>query len=372
MIVSQTLQNRVRNTPCTPEEEPQTSRTQHQPPAAGSIDLQRHETHSRLALLSRGPRPLTPSVGLIMSASAGHLNTSAVFSPVGVARVCQLTLGCAVVSLVVHGAGYSAPYGLFCMSAWTSCFAVSVVILVLDVTRLQASLPLSWENLTVALASLATLLSLTASVAYPVFFVRADDCPYNDCEVRNLRIAVSVCSGAACVSYGAEVFLSRAGPGRRGSYMATAPGVLKVAQIFVGCLIFALLAAGTDFSRQAATLYCVAVFGACLAGSVLLVALVVSGRSAALRIARMSFERLAVIQTFVAVLLYVSSSVLWPVFCFDRKYGAPLRPQGCPRGKCSWDVKLAVAAMSFLNLTLYIADLVCSHRSRPAEQRSRF
>ncbi|XP_058648020.1 myeloid-associated differentiation marker-like protein 2 [Onychostoma macrolepis] len=310
-----------------------------------------------------------------MSVSAGqHLNTSAVFSLIGVARVCQLTLGCAVVSLVIHGAGYSATYGTFCMAVWTSCFAISAAVLVLDVTRLQASLPLSWENLTVTFASLATLLTLTASVAYPVFFVRAADCPYNNCEVRNFRIAVSVCSWAACVAYGTEVFLSRAKPGRSVSYMAAAPGVLKVAQIFVGCVIFTLLGEGTDFTRHAATLYCAAAFGVCLAGTVLLVALAVSGRSAALRMPRMprmSFERLAVIHTFAAVLLYVSAAVLWPVFCFDRKYGAPLRPQGCPRGKCSWDVKLAVAVMSFVNLALYIADLVCSHRSRPAEQRTR-
>uniref|UniRef100_A0A8C1LM05 Myeloid-associated differentiation marker-like protein 2 n=1 Tax=Cyprinus carpio TaxID=7962 RepID=A0A8C1LM05_CYPCA len=291
-----------------------------------------------------------------MSVSSGHqLNVSAVFSPRGAARVCQLTLGCTIVSLVIHGAGYSATYGTFCMAVWTSCFTVSAVVLVLEVTRLQASLPVSWENLTVTLASLATLLSLTASIAYPAFFVRANDCPYNNCEVRNFRIAVSVCSWGACVAYGTEVFLSRAKPGRSGSYMATAPGVLKVAQIFVGCVIFAMLTDGTDFTRHAATLYCAVAFGVCLSGTVLLVALVVSGRSAALRMLRMPFERLAVIYTFAAVLLYVSAAVLWPVFCFDRKYGAPLRPQGCPRGKCSWDMKLAVAVMSFVNLALYIA-----------------
>ncbi|XP_073682436.1 myeloid-associated differentiation marker-like protein 2 [Garra rufa] len=304
-----------------------------------------------------------------MSASAGHhLNFSAVFSPIGASRVCQLTLGCAVVSLVVHGAGYSATYGTFCMAVWTSCFAISAAVLVLDVTRLHTCVPVSWENLTVTFASLATLLTLTVSVIYPLFFVRADDCPYNNCEVRNFRMAVSVCSWAVCVSYGTEVFLSRGKPGRIVSYMATPSGVLKVAQCYMGCLIFVMLSNGTDFTRHAATLYCSAVFGVCLTGSVLLVALVVSGRTA---VVRLPLERVAVISTFGAVLLYVSAAVLWPVFCFDRKYGDPLRPQGCPRGKCSWDVKLAVSVMSFINLTLYIADLVCSHRSRPPTQRHR-
>ncbi|KAK2874724.1 hypothetical protein Q8A67_021877 [Cirrhinus molitorella] len=305
-----------------------------------------------------------------MSASAGHhLNVSAVFSPVGASRVCQLTLGCAVISLVIHGAGYSATYGTFCMTVWTSCFAISAAILVLDVTRLHTCLPVSWENLAVTFASLAFLLTLTASIMYPVFFVRVDDCPYNNCEVRNFRIAVSVCSWAACVAYGTEVFLSRAKPGKGGhvvSYMATSSGVLKVVQCYMGCVILVTLTSGTDFSRHAATLYCAVVFGVCLMGSVLLVSLVVSGRTAALRL---PLERVAVIYTFAATLLYVSAAVLWPVFCFDRKYGDPLRPQGCPRGKCSWDAKLAVAVMSFINLALYISDLICSHRSRPATQQ---
>ncbi|XP_067287640.1 myeloid-associated differentiation marker-like protein 2 [Pseudorasbora parva] len=304
-----------------------------------------------------------------MSVSAGHyLNRAAVFSPVGAARVCQLTLCCTVVSLVIHAAGYSATYGTFCMAVWTSCFSITAAVFVLDVTRLHACLPVSWENLTVTFASLAVLLTLTASVVYPVYFVRADDCPYNNCEVRNFRIAVTVCSWAACGAYGTEVFLSRATPGRTGGYMATPPGILKVVQIFVACVIFVTLANGSDFSRHGATVYCVAVFGVCCAASVLLVALTVSGRAAALRL---PFERCVAVFTLVAVLLYFSAAVIWPIFCFDRKYGAPLRPQGCPGGKCSWDVKLAVSVLGFINLSLYTADLVYSQRSRPEALRPR-
>lgn len=304
-----------------------------------------------------------------MSGSAGHyLNRAAVFSPVGGARLCQLTLCCAVISLVIHAAGYSATYGTFCMAVWTSCFAITAAVFVLDVTRLHTCLPVSWENLTVTFASLAVLLTLTASVVYPVYFVRADDCPYNNCEVRNFRIAVTVCSWAACVAYGTEVFLSRAKPGRAVGYMATPSGILKVVQIFVGCVIFVMLANGSDFTSHVATVYCVAVFGVCFAASVLLVALTVSGRTAALRL---PFERFVVVYTFLAVLLYLSAAVVWPIFCFDRKYGAPLRPQGCPRGKCSWDVKLAVTVLCFINVSLYIADLVYSQRSRSVSQHPR-
>ncbi|XP_051967892.1 myeloid-associated differentiation marker-like protein 2 [Xyrauchen texanus] len=300
-----------------------------------------------------------------MNSSGGHyLNMGAVLSPIGAARLSQLTLGCSVISLVIHSAGYSATYGAFCMTVWTSCFAVTAAIFVLDATRLHTCLPVSWENLTVTFAALAALLTLTASVVYPVYFVRPE-CPYNNCEQRNFRIAVTVCSWAACVAYGVEVFLSRAKPGRVVGYMATPSGILKVVQSFAGCVIFGMLANGSGFSSHVATIYCVVVFAVCFAITVLMVALTVSGRTAVLRL---PFDRFVVVYTFAAVLLYLSAAVVWPVFCFDKKYGTPFRPQGCPRGQCSWDVKLAVTVLCYVNLVLYITDLVYSQRARSVSQ----
>ncbi|XP_065115417.1 myeloid-associated differentiation marker-like protein 2 [Paramisgurnus dabryanus] len=296
-----------------------------------------------------------------MNNSGGlYLNRAAVLSPIGAARLCQLTLGCSVISLVIHSAGYSATYGTFCMAVWCSCFAVTVAIFVLDVTRLHVCLPVSWENLTVTFAALAVLLTLTASTIYPVYFL-SPECPYNSCEIRNFRIAVTTCSWASCVAYGVEVFLSRAKPGHVVGYMATPSGILKVVQSFTGCLIFGLLANGSEFSGHAATIYCVAVFAVCFSVTVLVVALTVTGRTAVLRL---PFDRFVVVYTFAAVLLYLSAAVIWPIFSFDKKYGKPFRPQGCPRGKCSWDIKLGVTVLCFINLALYIADLVWSQKMR--------
>ncbi|TSL68216.1 Myeloid-associated differentiation marker-like protein 2 [Bagarius yarrelli] len=261
---------------------------------------------------------------------------------------------------VVHGAGYSAVYGIFCMVAWSICFALSAAIFSLDVTRLHSCLPVSWENLTVTLAALSALLNFTASIVYPVYFVR-NECPYNDCEVRNFRIAVTVCSWAAFFSYIAEVCLSRTKPARSPSYMSTSSGLLKVLQAYVGCAIFITLANGSEFWRHPATVYCVAVFVLCFVVTVLVVVLSVLGRTTFLSL---PLERFVVLYTFAAVLLYVSAAVTWPVFCFDRKYGTPLRPQGCPGGKCAWDSQLVVTVFCFLNLAFYIADLCCSQRAR--------
>ncbi|KAI4885908.1 hypothetical protein NFI96_006768 [Prochilodus magdalenae] len=291
-----------------------------------------------------------------------YLNRAAILSPLGAVRLTQLALGCSVISLVVHTAGYDAPYGTFCMVVWSACFALSVAVFVLDVTRLHSCLPVSWENLTVTLAASATLLYLMASVLYPVYFVHPE-CPYHDCEVRNFRVAVTACSWAALVAYGVEVFLSRAKPGRPAPYMATPSGLLKVVQVFLGCGIFATR---SEFSLHAATIYCAAVFAVCLAATSLVVALNVSGRAAPVR---PPSDRMVTLYAFAAVLLYLSAAVVWPIFCFDKKYGTPVRPQGCPRGKCAWDGLLVVTVLCFVNLALYVADLCCSQRVRFVTQQ---
>ncbi|XP_062869347.1 myeloid-associated differentiation marker-like protein 2 [Trichomycterus rosablanca] len=294
-----------------------------------------------------------------------YLNKTAVLSHHGALHLTQLALGCTVISLVAHIAGYSGIYGTYCMVAWCICFALSASIFALDVTRLNLCIQVSWENLTVTLAALAALLYLTASIVYPAVFVRSD-CPYKDCEVRNFRIAVTVCSWVACLAYVAEVYLSRAKPGH--SYMSTSSGILKVIQAYAGCGIFINLANGTEFWHHGATVYCVVVFVLCFTVTVLVVGLNVCKRTTFMHL---PLDRFVALYSFAAVVLYMSAAVIWPVFCFDKKYGAPLRPQGCPGGKCAWDSQLIVTVFCFLNLGLYIADLCCSQRRRQVTRQPR-
>ncbi|XP_010209823.1 PREDICTED: myeloid-associated differentiation marker-like protein 2 [Tinamus guttatus] len=98
--------------------------------------------------------------------------TSAVTSPVGVARLLQMTFGCTTFSLVAHQGGFSAAYGTFCMFVWTFCFAITVFIIGCEFTRLHSCLHISWGNFTAAFAMLATLMCATAAVIYPLYFVQ--------------------------------------------------------------------------------------------------------------------------------------------------------------------------------------------------------
>ncbi|KAL2100658.1 hypothetical protein ACEWY4_002419 [Coilia grayii] len=218
-----------------------------------------------------------------MDSYGGHyLNKSAVLSGLGIARMCQLLLGCTTMALVAHSAGYRADYGVYCMFVWCFCFAVTLVVFAMDVTRLHGCVPISWDNFTVSFAMLATLMYVTASVVYPVYFL-SSECPAEGCETRDYRIAVTVCSSVCSFAYGAEVFLTRAKPGHVVGYMATLSGLLKVVQAFVACIIFGALAHDSEYNKHVPTQYCVVVYSLCFAVTVIVVAMTVSGRTSALR-----------------------------------------------------------------------------------------
>ncbi|CAI5765886.1 myeloid-associated differentiation marker-like protein 2 isoform X1 [Podarcis muralis] len=295
-----------------------------------------------------------------MESSRGtHLNMAAVASRVGAARLLQAAFGCTTFSLVAHRGGFSAAYGTFCMSVWCFCFAVTVFIVTCEFTRLHSCLSISWGNFTAAFAMLATLMSITAAVIYPLYVEFG--CHSNGCEARDFRISASVFAGLLFFAYAAEVFLTRAKPGQVTSYMATVSGLLKIVQAFVACIIFGALVNGSQYDRYVATQWCVAVYSFCFVVTVVVVALSVTGKTAMLKC---PFERFVVVYTFVAVLMYLSAAVIWPVFCFDRKYGSPHRPYQCSRGKCPWDSQVVIAVFTCVNLVLYIVDLAYSQRIR--------
>ena len=194
----------------------------------------------------------------------GYLHLGAVTSPVGTARVLQLVFGCTTFSLVAHRGGFSGVQGTFCVAAWGFCFALSVLVVACEFTRLHGCLRLSWGNFTAAFAMLATLLSATAAVIYPLYFTRLECPPEPEgCTARNFRLAASVFAGLLFLAYATEVALTRARPGQVASYMATVSGLLKIVQAFVACIIFGALVHDSRYGRYVATQWCVAVYSLC-------------------------------------------------------------------------------------------------------------
>ncbi|KAM4692389.1 myeloid-associated differentiation marker-like protein 2 [Rhinophrynus dorsalis] len=300
------------------------------------------------------------------SSGGAYLNVQAIWSKVGIVRCLQMLLGCATFSLVLHRAGFSAAYGTFCVFVWCFCFAITIIIVTCDLTRLQSCLRnLSWGNFTAAYAMLATLMTLTAAVIYPLYFVSLS-CYSTECVTRNFRLAVSISAALLSVAYAVEVFLTRAKPGQPCSYMATAAGLLKVVQAFVACIIFGALASESQYKKFVATQWCVAVYSFCFVVTVVVIVLNITGRTLTLRC---PFEHFVVIYTVVAILMYMSAAVIWPVYFFDSKYGSPTRPYRCNWGRCPWDSQVVVTIFTHINLVLYIADLIYTQRLRFVAQR---
>lgn len=263
-------------------------------------------------------------------------------------RVAALLFSCVAFSLVAHGAhlphGGMADWCIFC---WAFSFACTLLVLLVEQFSLQARAPVSWSNFPITVACYAALLCLSASIIFPVFFIK-DQHLYG--ETRSYRIASTVFSCLAAVAYMGEVSLTKARPGEVAGYMATAPGLLKVCQTFVACIIFILVSEPVAYDRHPALKWCMAVYCICFILSMAVVVLCVGECTGCLPI---PFSKFLSAYGLLAVIMYLTATIIWPVFQFDKQYAG--------RGYNSSKV-IAAAVFTVLNFLLYLADLVYSAR----------
>ncbi|XP_062305134.1 myeloid-associated differentiation marker homolog [Osmerus eperlanus] len=263
-------------------------------------------------------------------------------------RVAALVFSCVSFSVSAHGAmlphGGMADWCIFC---WAFSFAGTLLVLLVEQFGLQARAPVSWTNFPITLACYAALLCLSASVIYPLYFLQ--DGSWRG-EPRDCRIAATVFSCLATVAYLGEVSLARARPGEVAAYMATAPGLLKVCQTSVACLIFILVSEPVAYDGHAALKWCMAVYCICFILSAAVVVLCVGECTGCLPF---PFAKFLSAYGLLAVVMYLTATIIWPVFQFDKRYRGGGRQQ--PR-------LVAVAVLTALNFLLYLADLAYSAR----------
>ncbi|KAM3857690.1 myeloid-associated differentiation marker homolog [Diretmus argenteus] len=263
-------------------------------------------------------------------------------------RVAALVFSCVAFSVAVHGAAL--PHGGmsdWCIFCWAFSFAGTLLVLLVEQFGLQARAPVSWSNFPITMACYAALLCLSASIIFPLWFLK-DQRVYN--EPRDHRIASTVFSCLAAVAYVGEVSLSKARPGEVVGYMATAPGLLKVCQTFVACVIFILVSDPVSYDGHPALKWCMAVYCICFILSMAVVVLCVAEWTGCLPI---PFSKFLSAYGLLAVVMYLTATIIWPVFQFDKQY------QG--RGQRSSKL-IAVAVLTAVNFLLYLADLVYSAR----------
>ncbi|XP_059902498.1 myeloid-associated differentiation marker homolog [Gadus macrocephalus] len=156
-------------------------------------------------------------------------------SPVFLVRTWALLCGCVTFSLVgsLEPEHLREPerrlntFWIACMFTWCFFFTLTLLIHVLNVIQFHSLLPVSWKNLTVTVAALGALMTLSASVLLPW---RVLD--HRPTSARPLAAAVAAC--LTVLAYCGEVWAIRGQPQEQRGYMASLPGVLKIVQCWGG------------------------------------------------------------------------------------------------------------------------------------------
>ncbi|KAM8850642.1 myeloid-associated differentiation marker homolog [Spinachia spinachia] len=280
-------------------------------------------------------------------------------SPLLWTRLAAMIFSCVAFSLAVHGGRIVGGAGDWCIFCWAFSFAGTLLVFLVELFGLQARAPVSWKNFPITFACYAALLCLSASIIFPLYFLKGST-GYGD--IGTYRIVSTVFSCLATIAYMSEVSISKARPGEVAGYMATAPGLLKVCETFVACVIFVFISDPVVYDRNHALKYCMSVYCICFILSAVIIVLCIGECTGCLPF---PFARFLSAYALLAVVLYLSATIVWPIFNFDPKNGGSKdRPSHCnsDMGLCGWDKLMAVAVLTGVNFVLYLADLIYSSR----------
>ncbi|KAM4632334.1 myeloid-associated differentiation marker-like [Discoglossus pictus] len=270
-------------------------------------------------------------------------------SPLGIVRFFEVFLSCTSFSLVASVHAYNNHYGAWSMFTWCFCFAVTVIIIILELTGLCKRIPISWEDFTSAFSMLASLMLFTTSIMYPAVFLQGS-CIGHSCACKGAATAISI---LCFFAYAVEVGLTRAKPGEISGFLSTIPGLLKVFQAYVACVIFSIVS--NIYTAHPGLQWCMAVYCICFIITTLIIIFTI-GRL--LGLSPINFETLLIGYNFLSVAMYITVAIIWPYYCFRN---LPSRPANCPSG-CIWDNMLGVTFLTYINLVAYIVDMVYSIR----------
>ncbi|XP_022608333.1 myeloid-associated differentiation marker homolog [Seriola dumerili] len=266
--------------------------------------------------------------------------------PVGIVRILEVIFTCISFSLVASVGHSTDSFWTWCMFTWCFCFCVTLLILFMEFTSLNAKLPISWDDFTTAFAMLATLMVLAASIIYPIFFT---------CPSCGRQIGATVTSCLAFILYAIEVGLTRAKTGEISGFLSTVPGLLKVLEAFVACIIFICLDY-TAFSRFPGLQWCVAVYSICFIFATLVIIFTICRL---LSLFPAPFDKVLIFCNVLAVLMYITAVVIWPLYSFKNNP----RPSYCSKVvTCPWNNLVVISFMTCVNLVAYIVDTVYSFR----------
>lgn len=275
-----------------------------------------------------------------------QVNVRSLREPLGLMRLAATLLTCLTFCLAATAQVFpSSPYWAWCMFSWCFCFVFTLAILLLEFTMFSAKLPFSWEDFTSAFAMLASLMCLAASIIYPTFFT---------CSICHRAIGATVISWLCFMAYTAEAVYTRVLPrGQVSGFLSTVPGVMKMLETFLACLIFTSLEQ-SQYRRFSGLQWCVAAYALCFIGAIVIILLSVAQLT---KHFPLNFDMVVVVYNVLSALMYVTVMVMWPLYSFRSNP----RPPDCER-LCPWDKLVFVTFMTIFNTVVYILDSIYTVR----------
>ncbi|KAB0346633.1 hypothetical protein FD754_011490 [Muntiacus muntjak] len=253
-------------------------------------------------------------------------------------RLPQVISMCIAFSLVGNIGHETGAIGDWCIAIWCLLFV------------LELQLSFFWYKLYNTYACYAALLCLSTSIIYPVFYIQY--LPYGHSRVQ--AIIASAISCIACWKH----YNFKNIP----CYVHTLPGLLKILESFVACVIFVFLSNTSLYLHQPALGWCVAMYSICFVQVAVTMLLRLGGWENRLPLLLPIFH---LGLTVLSILLYGSALVFWPLYQFDEKLGGQphwYSDMSCIGelidNGCVWDQRLAVAVLTAINLLIYMANLV--------------
>ena len=232
-------------------------------------------------------------------------------------RVPQLLSTCVAFSLVADMGIWRGDIGNWSMSIWCFCFAMTLIIVMVELWRLPSHFPFYWYNFPVTYACYAALVCLSTSITYSITYVQF--LLYG--PSRDRAIAATAFSCIASVVYALDVAwvwdwydLSDIP-----CYVHTVPGLLKVLETFVAGVIFAFLSNTSLYLHQPALEWCVAVYSICFILGAMALLLKLAEWEYPLPILYLIFQ--LVVLTLFYILLYLSALILWQLYQLDEEFG---------------------------------------------------
>ncbi|KAG9276834.1 myeloid-associated differentiation marker-like protein 2 [Astyanax mexicanus] len=248
------------------------------------------------------------------------------------------------------------PFGIWCEFVWTFGLVVAVVIFLLEMFLCDKIVELivlkhSWADLVCGLYLQVSAMLLVASLIYCIIFVCGRLACLGD-------IFCAICSIVAFVLYTVDAVMAKLKC--PSGYLSNLRGLLRFAESLVACV---LLASVTDYfmgvekhHKPAAMVWCIVVYVVCFPVPVLIILIHLIKLLGGLLC--FALDRLEVIFNIIAVALYVSAAIIWPIFAY-KNYNVGPAHTNRKHDRRFHDLN-AATVLTYVNLALYVVDLILS------------